>query len=129
MEKFTRTNSIVDAELAGCLPELNNGANFNNMITTLEQHLSLCYSRTRAADLVAIVQRETHTILLPFHEYVINELQYERRLAISGADKISPDYEQAILSKWSRSLILKYGSEYTMHFFTALSANRLKRSR
>lgn len=130
MGRYIKTNNIIDAELAGCLLVLNNAANFKNLEGTIEQHIALCYTLTRARELVLEIEGEAEGFIIPFHEYVINELQYERRAGlVNGIDNLKADYEQKILTNWSRSLILRFGSEFIMNFLTLLNAYRAKRTR
>lgn len=130
MKEYSRTANVIDAVLAGCLPVINVMGNYRNLKSTLEQRIALCYSLARARSLVLEIEEEAEDLIMPYHEYVINELQYERRLALAGTmANLNDKFEEWILQEWSKSILPRYGTEFAQHFFPTLVQIRTERTR
>lgn len=63
-----------------------------------------------------------------FYEYIINELQFEIRVAASWG-KPKEKYEGVLINKWSKRVIRKKGVDAGLDFINKLKANRIARKR
>ena len=125
--KYQPINKIEDVELAGCLPIANSKSNFVNIMHRLELILALCYTRQKSEDIIGQIEEEAEGVFVPFHEYVINEIQYEYRRSI--ASKFNEKYENEVLSKWMKEIVLRYNVEIADQFLGIIQINRTKRRR
>lgn len=130
MKAYNRTTLAVDLELVGCLELTNNRGNYLNLLKTLELHIALCYSRDRAIVLVDEVIEEACTFSIPEHEYILNEVQYERRIAMAkGEQNLDHAYEKELLDKWVEYIKMKHVAMDPAIFLEILMENRQHRTR
>ncbi|MEX6691251.1 hypothetical protein QTN47_27325 [Danxiaibacter flavus] len=125
--KYVAIGNIENVELAGCLDITNTRGNYVTVVNRLELLLALSSSRFHANKIVSSIQAEAKASFLPFHEYVINELQHEFRLA--NRLKHNEKYENEVLSKWSKTIILRYNVEVAEEFLGLIKTNRANRKR
>src|SRR5690242_16552853 len=120
--KYVAIGNIENVELAGCLDITNTRGNYVTVVNRLEFLLALSSSRFHANKIVSSIQAEAKASFLPFHEYVINEVQYETRLA--NKIKHNENYENEVLSKWVKTIILRYNIAIAEEFIGLIKVNR-----
>ncbi len=119
--------NIQEIELAGCLDITNSKGNFGTIVHRLELLLSLRYTKLKSAAIVSQIEAEAEECFLPYHEYVVNELQYEYRF--SSKLKFSEKYENQVLSKWIKMIVLRYNVAIADEFLGVIKINRDSRKR
>ena len=131
MSQYNNVKNIAEAELAGCLDIVVDPNNFDLVRDNLTMRIA-CYLR-HSSDAYAMqnqINEEAETVLLPEYEYVINELQYEFRVATTlGYKKMDMPKETDIINKWAKLLIKRFGIDAALDFINTLKANRAKRTR
>ena len=130
MPQYHNVSNIADIELAGCLDIVNDRNNFEIVRDNLTLRMS-CYTKAHIAEFVEEqICQEANSVTVPYFEYVINELQFEFRVAKAvGYHKMNREFETDILNKWAAHIIEREGLDAALDFINTLKANREKRSR
>lgn len=130
MPQYNNANNIAETDLAGCLPVVQDINNFQVVAVNLTNRIALWYTRERAWRIYGVVTLEAADINIPPFEYVINELQFEFRVArVRGVDNLDKEKESQLLERWARHVARKKGDDAALDFITVLKNNRAKRKR
>jgi hypothetical protein len=130
MPQYHNVKNIAEAELAGCLDVVADFYNADVVRENLTMRLALYVKREKAYAIHDELTEEAQTIAVPEYEYVINELQYEFRLAkASLRNNFDLEYETRIINMWVKHIIRKKDVDTALEFITILKANRIKRKR
>jgi hypothetical protein len=121
--------NLADAELAGCLLLKKDLNIFELLRDDLTNRIAL-YLRMPTAKTIkeAIITESAAIKQVPYWEYIINELQYELRMA-AFSGKLNPAYEAMMINDWAKHIIRKEDADTSLDFIILLKANRLKRTR
>lgn len=130
MPRYTNVKDIAESELAGCLDIVNDPNNFEVVRDNITLRIA-CYIKRHVAEyLQEQITLESETATVPGYEYVINELQFEFRVAKTvGYHKMNKEYETDLLNKWATHVIDRAGVDAALDFINVLKANREKRTR
>lgn len=130
MPQYHNVRNIAEAELAGCLDVVADFFNADVVRDNLTLRLALYCTRAKAIAIEEELTEEAQMVTVPEYEYVINELQYEFRLAkASLRNDLDHEYEAKIISMWAKHIIRKKDIDTALEFITVLKANRIKRKR
>lgn len=130
MPQYNNVRNIAEAELAGCLDVIQDQNNFEVLRDNITLRMA-CYIKRHIAEfLQEQISQEAECVAMPYFEYVINELQFEFRVAKTvGYHKMNREYETDILNKWANIIIDRAGVDAALDFINILKANREKRTR
>lgn len=130
MPQYNNANSIAETDLAGCLSVAQDIYNFELLVDGLVYRIRLWYKKDRAFQLYEVITVEAATVNVPHREYVINELQFEVRVARArGIEKVDLAKEKALLERWARHVARKKGTDTALDFISLLKKNRKMRQR
>jgi hypothetical protein len=130
MPQYHNVRNIAEAELAGCLDVVGDFHNADVVRENLTMRLALYTRRAKAFAIHDELTEEAQTVAVPEYEYVINELQYEFRLAKGTLhNDYDPDNETRLINMWVKHIIRKKDVDTALEFVTILKANRIKRKR
>lgn len=125
---YTNANRIAEMELAGCIALVKDPNNFDVLANNLTMRIALWYKRERAYTVLEAVKAETGTVEINPFEYVINELQYEYRVAAAWG-KVDQEKESRLIDRWGRFVAIEKGTDAALDFIGQLKRNREKRER
>jgi hypothetical protein len=129
---YHNVKNIAEAELAGCLPVVEDPNNFDVLRDNLTMRIALYYKRSAAEELSESISIEAYDVkvTVPHWEYIINELQYEFRVAAAhGVDNLKVENENRLINEWARYIIKRDDLDTALDFIAILKANRVKRKR
>lgn len=126
--KFKSVGDLATQELLGCTPDTDSLGNFEVLHDRLELMIALFRTRAIAAKIAAQIHREAKKLPVKFHEYVINELQYEHRLA-SYFESTNPGYEDRLLGIYGRWLEKRFPAAMIAGILEKTKINRSIRKR
>lgn len=132
MPQYHNANRIAEAELAGCLTVVEDPNNFELLRDNLTMRIALYYKRTAAEELMEVISVEAYDIRVsvPYWEYIINELQYEFRVAAAhGVDNLKAENENRLINEWARHIIKSNDLDTALDFIAILKTNRKNRKR
>lgn len=130
MSPYHNANAIAETDLAGCLPVTQDVNNFHLLVDGLVYRIALWKKRKKAWEIYEVVTLEAADVNVPPFEYVINELQFEWRVAkVWGIDNVNKEKESELLERWARHVARKKGNDAALDFISQLKKNREKRSR
>lgn len=124
--KYLKIDNVENIELAGLLHVANSSGNYRTIVYRLKLLLALRYNMQKGEDILKQIEAEAEECFLPYHEYVINELQPEYRY--SSKLKSNEKYENEVLSKWARSIALRYNLTLADEFLDLIKINRDSRT-
>lgn len=125
-----RVNTIIDDPLAGCLDVVKLESNAINLFRSLSLRLQLFHKEKVCKSIGDQIIKESKTCGIYVFEYIINEIQYESRLAMRKLRKEYTDqFEEAVLKNWIKQIIKNYSEDFALEFLTKLKGNRTKRKR
>jgi hypothetical protein len=123
-------DTIAKADLAGCLPIIENPDSFELLRDNLTMKIALCYDPDQAGLIRKMLATEVCDVQVPSWEYIINELQYELRIAIAhGVEHLSKDYESRLINDWAKHIIKMKDVDTSLDFISILKTNRKNRKR
>lgn len=129
MPQYTNVKNIAQAELAGCLPLVEDLNNFELLKENLTCRIALFVRMPAAREILEVITDEAGKVeQVPFWEYIINELQHELRVA-SSRGPLNEGHEGVLISKWTKHIIRKKDVDTALDFIAVLKTNRLKRNR
>jgi hypothetical protein len=128
--KYTNVKTIAEAELAGCLDIVDDPNNFELVRENLTLRIACYLKRDTAYAIQEVINEEASSVNVPEYQYVINELQYEFRVAKArGPENLNGEYETRVITMWSKHIIRRKDVDTALDFITMLKANRIKRKR
>lgn len=128
--QYTNANTVAETDLAGCLSVAQDINNFELLADGLVSRIALWKKRKKAWEIYEVVTLEAVHVSVPPFEYVINELQFEWRVAKAwGIEKIDQEKEKALLERWARHVARKKGEDAALDFISQLKKNRAERKR
>lgn len=127
---YINVDTIAEAELAGCLPIIENPKSFELLRDNLTMKIALYYNLDQAAIIRKIIATEVCDVQIPSWEYTINELQYEYRVAAAhGVENLNKDYESRLINDWAKHIIKMKDVDTLLDFISILKTNRINRKR
>lgn len=130
MPQYNNVRNIAEADLAGCLDVVGDFHNADVVRGNITMRLALFVTRANAFAIHDEITEEAQSVTIPEYEYVINELQYEFRLAKGNLhSNYDPDNETRLINMWVKHIIRKKDVDTALEFVTILKANRIKRKR
>lgn len=126
--KHKPVGDIWRQDLAGCLPEMDWPGNFETLKERLYLVLALYRTRAISSSILGQIEDEAEYLWVKYHEYVINEMQYEIRCRAS-ANNVDVLKEAMINEEWAARLGKRYPQKEVDEFMETLVSNRLKRDR
>lgn len=127
-DNYKNVGDLVNQELAGCDPDMEWPGNFEVLADRLGLMLALYTSRAQATVIIKQITKEAKRQAIKYHEYVINEIQYEMRVARM---RWKPDElkEAMINQEWAARLLERFPLTMVDQFMEGLKASRIKRIR
>jgi hypothetical protein len=123
--EYVQVNRLAEVDLAGCLAIVSNENNYLCLREHITMRLALYRSAAIANCILDQVVGDGEFAGIDTHEYVINELQYEYRLARGGDGR----NETRLINEWVKKILLDYDLDRALDFVSRLKGNRERRVR
>lgn len=128
---MTKISDLTKDPLLGCDRKVHtNDGWFNNLADRIELEMALYSTRAFASQTLATIVRQSAKYEGEQIEYIVNELQYEKRICdVFGYRNLDKKFEEVVLKNRMKYLIKVHGEDKSLDLLSFIISRRKNRKR